>query len=111
MGRPEKSKERKMSPPAHVLFPVGRESNRRSIQKAIDLSKDKNGRIRVKMGMRRCKKCGKKTVSIFCDCGGDTEAIKKDDVTETEVNIKKFMKTRWINFVSEIQSKLRGLKG
>jgi DNA polymerase, archaeal type II, large subunit len=111
MGRPEKSKERKMSPPAHVLFPVGRESNRRSIQKAIDLSKDKNGRIRVKMGMRRCKKCGKKTVSIFCDCGGDTEAIKKDDVTETEVNIKKIYEDALDRLCERDTVEVKGVKG
>ncbi|VUT23953.1 MAG: DNA polymerase II large subunit [Candidatus Methanolliviera sp. GoM_asphalt] len=111
MGRPEKSKERKMSPPAHVLFPVGRESNRRSIQKAIDLSKDKNGRIRVKMGMRRCKKCGKKTVSIFCDCGGNTEAIKKDDVTETEVNIKKIYEDALAKLCEQDTVEVKGVKG
>jgi DNA polymerase II large subunit len=40
MGRPEKAEERKMRPPVHVLFPVGRSlSTEREIQKVAEASK------------------------------------------------------------------------
>jgi len=79
MGRPEKSKERRMSPPPHVLFPVGLAGgNRRNIKDAIDYTEDYNsakGEITVEIALRRCKKCGKETFWLRCDCGEFTEQL------------------------------------
>ncbi|MBN2734506.1 MAG: DNA-directed DNA polymerase II large subunit [Methanomicrobiaceae archaeon] len=77
MGRPGKSKERKMNPPPHGLFPVGDEGgSRRSFQQASK-SKDnrKGGVIMTEIGIRRCIVCGKETFRNRCECGGHTDAV------------------------------------
>ncbi|MEM0215184.1 MAG: DNA polymerase II large subunit [Archaeoglobaceae archaeon] len=79
MGRPEKAKERKMSPPPHLLFPVSfAGGKRRDVKSAIDHKNDYNsakGLIEVEIALRKCKTCGKETFWLKCDCGGDTEQI------------------------------------
>ncbi len=79
MGRPEKAKERKMSPPPHVLFPVGMAGGKtRDVKNAINFTKDYNsakGEVEVEVALRRCRECGKETFWLKCDCGGLTEQI------------------------------------
>ncbi len=69
MGRPEKAKARKMSPPVHVLFPVGRYGGTsRSIKKA-----SKSETVRVEISYRICPKCKIETFQPKCPkCGGET---------------------------------------
>ena len=77
MGRPGKSKERKMSPPPHGLFPVGDEGgSRRSFQEASKSKENrKGGIISAEIGIRRCEVCGKETFRNKCECGGHTSAV------------------------------------
>jgi DNA polymerase II large subunit len=79
MGRPEKSKERRMSPPPHILFPVGLAGGKqRDIKTAINYTESYNsakGEITVEICLRRCKECGKETFWLKCDCGGLTEQL------------------------------------
>lgn len=79
MGRPEKAKERKMSPPPHILFPVGLAGGKtRDIKNAINYTKDYSspkGEVEVEVAMRICKRCGKQTFWLLCECGGLTEQI------------------------------------
>lgn len=89
MGRPGKSKPRKMNPPPHVLFPLGDSGGaRRSFQSAsthtaeidadnVDLDFQKEGGIiEIEVGRRRCMQCGEITYLNRCDkCGGHTAAI------------------------------------
>ncbi len=79
MGRPEKAKERKMSPPPHILFPVGLAGGKtRDIKNAVNYTKDYNspkGEVEVEVAMRRCRNCGKETIWLKCDCGGMTEQV------------------------------------
>ena len=80
MGRPEKSKERRMSPPPHILFPVGLAGGKqRDIKTAINHTESYNsakGVITVEIALRRCKNCGKETFWLKCDeCGGLTEQL------------------------------------
>ena len=88
MGRPGKSKPRKMNPPPHVLFPLGDSGGaRRSFQSAsahtaevdandteIDFQKE-GGIIEIEVGRRRCSKCGEITYLNRCACGGHTTAV------------------------------------
>ena len=89
MGRPGKSKPRKMNPPPHVLFPLGDSGgNRRSFQSAsahtaevdmddtaLDFQKE-GGIIEIEVGRRRCAQCGEITYLNRCDkCQGHTVAI------------------------------------
>ncbi|MFA6332908.1 MAG: DNA polymerase II large subunit, partial [Methanoregula sp.] len=89
MGRPGKSKPRKMNPPPHVLFPLGDSGgNRRSFQSAsahteevdaentdLDFQKE-GGIIEIEVGRRRCAQCSEITYLNRCEkCGGHTVAI------------------------------------
>ena len=69
MGRPEKAKERKMSPYVHLLFPVG---NAGGPQR--DLLKIQRGStVNVIVANRRCPQCGKLSFSVVCpECGEST---------------------------------------
>ena len=89
MGRPGKSKPRKMNPPPHVLFPLGESGGmRRSFQEAsnhtqeadadfvgIDFQKE-GGVIEIEVGRRRCASCGEETYKNRCpSCGGHTVPV------------------------------------
>lgn len=86
MGRPGKSKPRKMNPPPHALFPLGDSGgSRRSFQSAsahteetdqndtgIDFQKE-GGIIQIEVGRRRCTECGEMGYLCRCEkCGGHT---------------------------------------
>ncbi|MCU0628985.1 MAG: DNA-directed DNA polymerase II large subunit [Methanoregulaceae archaeon] len=79
MGRPGKSKPRKMNPPPHSLFPLGEAGgSRRSFQEASNHSPEANrdgGVIRIETGRRRCPACGTDTYHNRCDCGAHTIAV------------------------------------
>ena len=88
MGRPGKSKPRKMNPPPHVLFPLGDSGGaRRSFQSAsahtaeVDANdteigfQKEGGIIEIEVGRRRCPQCGEITYLNRCECGGHTMAI------------------------------------
>ncbi|MFQ6137109.1 MAG: DNA polymerase II large subunit [Candidatus Hydrothermarchaeales archaeon] len=70
MGRPEKAKERKMSPPVNVLFPIGQNGGRtRNVKKAAQM-----GVIEVEIARRECPKCGEVTIKTLCPrCDEETE--------------------------------------
>ena len=89
MGRPGKSKPRKMNPPPHALFPLGDSGgSRRSFQSAsshtaetdqnntdIDFQKE-GGIIEIEVGRRRCSLCGEIGYLCRCEkCGGHTDAV------------------------------------
>ncbi|MFB0557797.1 MAG: DNA polymerase II large subunit [Candidatus Bathyarchaeia archaeon] len=69
MGRPEKAKERKMSPYVHGLFPVG---NAGGPQR--DILKAERGRATtVDIVNRFCPNCGTRSFGVICpDCGEET---------------------------------------
>ncbi len=79
MGRPGKSKPRKMNPPPHSLFPLGEAGgSRRSFQEASNHSPEANkdgGVIRIETGKRRCPSCGADTYHNRCTCGVHTAAV------------------------------------
>ena len=67
MGRPEKSKERKMNPAPNGLFPVGNYGGKtRSVKKAAE-----KGKITLDLPKLVCENCGKELIAYKCDeCGG-----------------------------------------
>ena len=89
MGRPEKAKERKMNPPVHLLFPVGKEpGSKRKMNLAISVSgtvttldgrgEQKKG-VRTEVGTRICTSCGSVSVMSSCDkCGKYTKFVRCD---------------------------------
>ncbi len=93
MGRPEKAAPRKMKPPIHSLFPIGNAGgDRRLITEAV-----KKGKIPIEIGVRRCPKCGEKTMLPFCPkCGVATEftgeiSVKKIDVGDFFAKAQEFL--------------------
>ncbi|KXB00135.1 hypothetical protein AKJ47_00620 [candidate division MSBL1 archaeon SCGC-AAA261G05] len=70
MGRPEKTKPRKMSPPPHVLFPTGLKGGpRRSVPKASE-----SGSLDLEVANSKCPNCGEFTFKKKCPkCGATTE--------------------------------------
>jgi len=79
MGRPEKARERKMSPPPHVLFPLGQAGGKtRDIKNAINFTSSYNsakGQIYVDLPIRKCERCGKENIWLRCDCGALTKQL------------------------------------
>jgi len=69
MGRPEKSKMRKLKGSPHVLFPVGDEGGKfRSFQSAMDV-----GKITADFALFFCEKCNNETIFSVCEkCGVKT---------------------------------------
>ncbi|MBD3188759.1 DNA polymerase II large subunit, partial [Candidatus Bathyarchaeota archaeon] len=62
MGRPEKAKERKMSPPVHGLFPIGHDcNNQRILQKQLEKKF-----IDVDVTNKLCPKC--KIITFYNKC-------------------------------------------
>ncbi|MCI4335584.1 MAG: DNA polymerase II large subunit [Thermoplasmata archaeon] len=72
VGRPEKARQRMMSPNVHGLFPVGEAGGpHRSVAEAARRSGTTG--ISVQLGRRTCPKCEKATVWLRCGCGSHTE--------------------------------------
>ena len=82
MGRPEKAGVREMKPMVHALYPIGESGGPQRLlgQAAAKVS------IRVEMGPRICKKCGKDSPHLRChhrlseeveECGGKTMIRKR----------------------------------
>ncbi len=98
MGRPEKAEERKMRPPIHALFPVGRKlASERRIEKVADgvqsfstldeftiisdnnviVSRGASGNIDVELVSRFCVSCNTGLFESKCPtCGSHTEVQK-----------------------------------
>ncbi len=113
MGRPEKSKERRMTPAVHVLFPVGRDPEaKREMNSAINASKKnahamRNARTALKMdvGNRVCKSCQKITYRTWCrECGSHTFYIEKPRVPGSDSHMVE------IDLESEYRAALELLK-
>lgn len=79
MGRPEKARERKMSPPPHVLFPVGNTGGKtRDIKNSINYTSSYNaarGKFSAELPYRYCNDCKKETFWLKCECGSITKQI------------------------------------
>jgi DNA polymerase II large subunit len=70
VGRPEKAMMRRLKPPVHTLFPVGREGGpMRDVFAAA-----KAGRVEIEVINMFCPSCSQRRMSPACEvCGGETE--------------------------------------
>jgi len=73
MGRPEKSKMRKMKGSPHTLFPIGEEGGRlRSVNKALE-----EGKVIADFPIKTCLKCNKETIYNSCEtCHNTTQKMQ-----------------------------------
>ncbi len=71
MGRPEKSKLRKLTGSPHVLFPVGEAGGRmRSVQEACETS------VKAEFPLYFCDKCNTETIYFICEnCNSQTRKM------------------------------------
>ena len=84
VGRPEKARQRKMSPNVHVLFPVGDAGGaQRSVPEAARQSQGRG--LPTQLGVRECTQCHRTTVWCRCSCGGHTRATGQ--VTTQELSV------------------------
>lgn len=73
MGRPEKAKPRRMSPPPHGLTPVGKEGGKqRLVTKA---AQQKN--VKIEKARLTCPKCGEELFSYKCPKCGEKARLKR----------------------------------
>jgi DNA polymerase II large subunit len=110
MGRPEKAKERDMSPKRHVMFPVGHEHMAsKDIDSAVKASKNANSLLNadvehsltVEAGKRMCRRCNAVTFRTWCRaCGSHTEAMADSGG---------FAQTMEINIIREYGDALKNL--
>ncbi len=127
MGRPEKAKERKMSPPPNVLFPTGEKEGR--MRDLVKIAKEKE---RIYPNVARyecvackttsvypvCERCGKRTVlrKICPSCGRIVVAkeckrcnVKARFYEKREVNIKELLEKACRNLGVTTPSAVRGV--
>jgi DNA polymerase II large subunit len=125
MGRPEKAKRREMSPPVHVLFPVGLFNKSREIYKyysKIKSDEKKYGKgIEVELAHLRCKNCKRINYRLTCSyCQGkcEFEMVKEkkpfynsSNSNKPEKNEKKFYHTTFLDLVKEVETTKARLNG
>ncbi|HEC96307.1 MAG TPA: DNA polymerase II large subunit, partial [Euryarchaeota archaeon] len=108
MGRPEKSKERKLKPPVHGLIPVGLlGTNTRSIIKAVQ----NGGKVKTEVSLRKCEKCGKITAFPRCPyCGGPTTMLSGVP-REFTIDLKVALENAAKRLKTGIPREIKGVKG
>ncbi len=105
VGRPEKTKERKMKPAPHALFPIGNYGgNRRNIVDAA-----KKGNITVEISRCKCTECGVASFEAKCPiCGAKaipTGAGKK------KINLDSLLKKSYKNVGIRKMDEIKGVIG
>ncbi|MGZ7209092.1 MAG: DNA polymerase II large subunit, partial [Methanobacterium sp.] len=105
VGRPEKTKERKMKPAPHALFPIGNYGgSRRNIVDAA-----KKGNIQVEISRCKCTECGVASFQAKCPiCGGravPTGAGKK------KINLDSLLKKSFQNVGIRKLDEIKGVIG
>lgn len=127
MGRPEKAKERKMSPYVHGLFPVESAGGAQR-----DLLKVKRGRpVSVELINRRCPVCGERVFGARCPvcgadavigwrcprCGreldGDTCPVCKVDAvaySRVTLDVRELLERAWKKIGGPLPTRFKGVK-
>ncbi len=106
MARPEKARERVLSPAVHTLFPVGEAgTNQRLIEKAVDA-----GMIEVEISALKCSKCGKRGAQIRCSCGNRSEITDSPKKQRIPMHLIYRQALRNLGEGGNVQ-KVKGVKG
>lgn len=105
IGRPEKSKERKMKPAPHALFPIGTNGgSRRNIVEAA-----KKGSIIVEIARSKCSECGIGSMQAKCPmCGSKTIPTKSG---KKRINLGNLLKKAYENVGVRKLDEIKGVKG
>ncbi|MDD3984736.1 MAG: DNA polymerase II large subunit [Methanobacterium sp.] len=105
VGRPEKTKERKMKPAPHSLFPIGPHGgNRRNIVDAA-----KKGIISVDIARRKCTECGVGSMQALCPlCGARTIPTSSGN---KRINLANLLKKAYKNIGVRKMDEIKGVIG
>lgn len=105
VGRPEKTKERKMKPAPHALFPIGTNGgNRRNI---IDAAK--KGTINVDIARCKCTECGVGSMQALCPvCGARTVPTSSG---KKRINLANLLKKAYENVGVRKIDEIKGVVG
>ena len=76
IGRPEKAAARMMSPPVHVLFPVGEKGG--ATRNLVKAAREERDGLSIEICSRRCPDCGTVTLGLTCpDCGTESSTTRR----------------------------------
>ncbi len=105
VGRPEKTKERKMKPAPHALFPIGTNGgNRRNIVDAA-----KKGTISVDIARCKCSECGVGSMQAICPvCGARTVPTSSG---KKRINLANLLKKAYENVGVRKIDEIKGVIG
>ncbi len=105
VGRPEKSKERKMKPAPHALFPIG--TNGGSRRNIIDAAK--KGTISVDIARCKCTECGVGSMQAICPvCGARTVPTSSGN---KRINLANLLKKAYENVGVRKIDEIKGVIG
>jgi len=122
MGRPEKAKERLLSPPPHGLVPVGKMAGgpQRLVNKAAEYKKawkDRLGMVSLELGLRACPGCPPdcpvchgRPPQLRCHCGEKTRLIDTPPESMT-VDMKSWLMTAQENVKMGVLPNVKGVQG
>ncbi len=105
VGRPEKTKERKMKPAPHSLFPIG--TNGGSRRNIIDAAK--KGTISVDIARCKCTECGVGSMQAICPvCGARTIPTSSG---KKRINLANLLKKAYENVGVRKIDEIKGVIG
>lgn len=105
VGRPEKTKERKMRPAPHVLFPIGNYGG--SKRNIVDAAK--RGNILVEIARCKCTNCGVGSTQSICPvCGSKTILTKSG---KKRINLANLLKKASENVGVRKMDEVKGVIG
>ena len=105
VGRPEKTKERKMKPAPHALFPIG--TNGGSRRNIVDAAK--KGTISVDIARCKCTECGVGSMQAICPvCGARTVPTSSG---KKRINLANLLKKAYENVGVRRIDEIKGVIG
>lgn len=123
MGRPEKAKERELTPKIHCVFPMGADTQpRKDIDCAIKTANAKSSNLKeqkapileIEAGRRRCPECGDITFRTWCRacrCHTMASAVKEAYTGGAPPTVKFDVEKEFADALSNVSEKAVDVRG
>jgi DNA polymerase II large subunit len=105
IARPEKARERQMSPPPHGLFPVGASGGPKRVINVAATAKE----VTIELGERRCPMCGRTTFLSKCKCGAHT--VPTGNVAPQDIPIAEMLQGAQEQLGAKRSLEVKGVQG